>query len=102
MKKVRNLSEPGGVPHPARNLTDFRGSICRAGSCLTLGRKPNVIRNKMKTDASEHVCVSLSVVRYSSLHAWLPKQLSQVSSPGARLQVQFSLRGSHLNLGICM
>lgn len=32
-----NFSEPGGVSPPARSFTDFRGNICRGGSCLALG-----------------------------------------------------------------
>jgi len=58
MKKVRNFSEPGGVLYPARSLTDFRGNICRAGSCLTLVRKTNVILNKMKIDVSKNLCTT--------------------------------------------
>lgn len=81
MKQVRNFPKPGGVIHPTRSLTDFRGNICRAGSCLTLGRKSNVILNQMKTRVSKHACVSLTAVRYSSCYDWLPKQLGQVGSP---------------------
>ena len=44
----------------------------------------------------------MNVLWYSNCYDWLPKQLGQVGSPKARLQVQFSLRWGHLNLGICM
>lgn len=75
--------------------------IAEEGAALALGTKPYDPEQNGR-QKFPRMCLRQSEVRYSSYYDWLPRELDQVSSPGARLGVEFSLRCRQLSLGICM